>query len=98
MAAVINNYLLELTRTTVTGIAARLSGLFNIGLDAPGAQSAAIQLAALQSLSPEEFNSVVTQAWKKAHGKPAPTGPGYVHFRGEVLLDTLRRLKSAKKG
>ncbi len=96
MARAVNNYLLDLGRTTATGVAARLSGLFNLGLDAPGSSDAALQLATLQALPSDTFDAVVREAWERVHGQDAPKGTGYIHFGGEVVLDTLRRLKPGK--
>lgn len=97
MATAVNGYLLGLTRTTAAGVVARLSGLLNLGLDAAGSPGAALQLATLQAMPDDLFAETVAQAWEQANEKPPPEGPGYVHFGGEVVLDTLRRLKSARR-
>ena len=97
MGRTINQYLIGLTRTTATGVIARISGLFNLGLDAAGSPGTALQLAALQGLSNVAWEDTVREVWEKANDKTAPPGPGYVHFQGEVLLDTLRRLKGEKE-
>jgi hypothetical protein len=93
MSVVINQYLWGLTRTTAAGIAARVSGLFDLGLDAAGSPQAALQLAALQGLTNEAWEDTVRDAWESANDTSAPPGQGYIHFRGEVILDTLRRIK-----
>ena len=93
MAEAVNLYLMELCRNTGLAILVRLSPWVDMGLDVVDGTTAAAQLAAVQSLSADEFGEIVRDAWTAANDKKPPAGAGYQHFRGEVTLETLRRLK-----
>ncbi len=96
MAEAVNLYLMGLCRNTGLAILVRFSPLVDMGLDVADGPTAAAQLAAVQSLSADEFGEIVRAAWKSANGKEPPTGEGYQHFVGEVTIETLRRLKRKK--
>ncbi len=96
MAEAVNLYLMDLCKNTGLAILVRLSPLVDMGLDVADGTTAAAQLAAVQSLSAEDFSDIVRDAWTAANNQEPPAGDGYQHFQGEVILETLRRLKRKK--
>jgi hypothetical protein len=94
----VNDYLLGLCGQAGAAILIRFSPLIDLGLDVADGPTAAAQLAALHGSTEESFADVVQRAWTEANdGKKPPTGAGYTDFRGEVVLETLRRLGGKKK-
>ena len=93
MASVVNTYVVGLCRAAGGAILVRLSPLIDLGLDMADGASSAAQLAAVQQLSPEEFDAAVHDAWKQANKQDPPPGVGYRHFGGEVALEAVRRLR-----
>ena len=92
LAAIVNIYVMELCRTAGGAILVRLSPIIDFGLDVADGATSAVQLAALQGLSPQDFDTVVADAWTKANKVDPPKGIGYRHFGGEVALAAVRRL------
>ena len=92
LAAIVNIYVMQLCRAAGGAILVRLSPIVDFGLDVAGGPASAAQLAALQGLSPRDFDTVVADAWTKANKVDPPKGIGYRHFGGEVALAAVRRL------
>ena len=98
LAQEVNEYLLGLCGQAGAAILIRFSPLIELGLDVADGPTAAAQLAALHGSTGESFAEVVEKAWTKANGKKPPSGAGYTDFRGEVVLETLRRLGGKRHG